>query len=317
MNEKNRAPEAVERLRAELESGFLGFWVKKYRISYILVAAVFFIGLVSLLMIPKESSPSIKFGMVSIVTAYPGTNPVDMDALVTDKLYKEFKDVSGIKKVTSTSVLGLSTIVVELEPEAKTADVISEIRNDIGRARLPADAKSPVVTEIKTDTNRMFTVTLFPKEPGTVDLQKLRDLAKDLKSELEKVSGVESVDFGGTDEYELRIVVPEVSLRSYGLTLDDVANAVRSVHRDAPVGNFEIGNKDYDFRIEGKYSLGREFLDTPVPLPSGKSLRLGDIAQIERKYKDESIREIGFSGESGVRTSVELILNKNDGTSIF
>lgn len=99
--------------------------------------------------------------------------------------------------------------------------------------------------------------------------------------------------------------------------MDDVANAVRSVHRDAPIGNFEVGNKNYDFRIEGKYSQGREFLDTPVPLNSGKSVRLGDIAILERSYKDESIREIGFFGDPGPHVSVELNVNKNDGTSIF
>ena len=43
--------------------------------------------------IPKESSPNIKFGMVAITTSYPGTNPVDMDSLITEKLYKEIKDI--------------------------------------------------------------------------------------------------------------------------------------------------------------------------------------------------------------------------------
>ena len=115
----------------------------------------------SLLLIPKESSPSIKFGMISIMTPFPGTNPVDMDSLVTEKIYKEIKDISGIKKITSTSSLGVSTIVMELQPNAVTSDAIAEVRNNIGRAQLPADAKSPIVTELKTDTNLMFTVALY------------------------------------------------------------------------------------------------------------------------------------------------------------
>ncbi len=287
-------PENIAKIREELESGFLGFWVKKYRISYILVAAVFFIGLMSLLSIPKESSPSIEFGMISITTAYPGTNPVDMDSLVTDKLYKEIKDIDGIKKITSTSSLGISSIVVELEPDAVTNDVLAEVRNNIGRAQLPTDAKDPGVMEVQTDTNRMFTVSLYSEDSAKVDKVKLRGLAQSLKEKVEKVPGIESVDFDGSNAYELRIVVPEETLRSLGLVADDVANAIRSVHRDAPIGNFEVGSKKYDFRIEGKYSEGREFLDTPVPLPSGKSVKLSDIAKLERSYKDKSVREIGF-----------------------
>ncbi len=310
-------PENIAKIREELESGFLGFWVKKYRISYILVAAVLFVGLMSLAVIPKESSPSIKFGMVAITTVYPGTNPVDMDSLVTDKLYKEIKDVDGIKKITSASSLGVSSISIELEPEAKTADVMAEIRNNIGRAQLPTDAKDPTVMEIKTDTNRMFSISLYSQDESKVGIVKLRELAQELKERVEKVSGIESVDFDGSNAYELRIVVPEETLRSLGLVADDVANAIRSVHRDAPVGNFEVGNKKYDFRIEGKYSEGREFLDTPVPLPSGKSVRLSDIAELKRSYKDKSVKEIGFYNDQGPHASVDLVVNKNDGTSIF
>jgi multidrug efflux pump subunit AcrB len=47
----------------------------------------------ALINIPKESSPSIKFGMITITTIYPGTNPNDMDTLVSDKIYKEIKDI--------------------------------------------------------------------------------------------------------------------------------------------------------------------------------------------------------------------------------
>jgi multidrug efflux pump subunit AcrB len=50
-------------------------------------------GIVAVINIPKESSPAIKLGIISISTIYPGTNPIDMDALVTDKIYKEIKDI--------------------------------------------------------------------------------------------------------------------------------------------------------------------------------------------------------------------------------
>lgn len=50
-------------------------------------------GLVAAIAIPKESSPAVKLGIIAISTSYPGTNPIDMDALVTDKIYKEVKDI--------------------------------------------------------------------------------------------------------------------------------------------------------------------------------------------------------------------------------
>ena len=80
-------------LRSRVESGFLGFWIRKYRISYLIVILVMVMGILAVLAIPKESSPSIKLGIISVSTVYLGTNPEDMDSLITDKIYKEVKDI--------------------------------------------------------------------------------------------------------------------------------------------------------------------------------------------------------------------------------
>lgn len=130
-NMLDSVPENIAKIREKLETGFLGFWVRKYRISYLIALAILIMGFVSLSAIPKESSPNIKFGMVMITTVYPGTNPVDMDSLVTTKLYKEVKDIKGIKKVTTSSSLGVSSINIELQPDTDTSAFISEVRNNI------------------------------------------------------------------------------------------------------------------------------------------------------------------------------------------
>lgn len=80
-------------LRSHVESGFLGFWVRKYRISYLIVLLVMVMGLLSAIAIPKESSPSIDLGIIAISTVYPGTNPEDIDSLITEKIYKKIKDI--------------------------------------------------------------------------------------------------------------------------------------------------------------------------------------------------------------------------------
>lgn len=80
-------------LREKITTGFFGFWVRQYRISYLVVITLIIMGGLAVWNIPKESSPSVKLGTISIVTSYPGTSPIDMDALITNKLYKEIKDI--------------------------------------------------------------------------------------------------------------------------------------------------------------------------------------------------------------------------------
>jgi multidrug efflux pump subunit AcrB len=83
----------ADELRKKFTSGFLGFWIRQYRISYLIVITIVIMGMLAAINIRKESSPAVKLGIISIGTVYPGTNPIDIDALVTDKIYKEVKDI--------------------------------------------------------------------------------------------------------------------------------------------------------------------------------------------------------------------------------
>ena len=179
----SQVPESIKRITEKFESGFLGFWIRKYRISYLFIVAIIIMGAAALMAIPKESSPNIKFGMIVISTIYPGTNPADMDALVTEKLYKEVKDNKGSKKITTSSSLGVSSITLELQPETDTTNFMTEVRNNIGRITLPKDAKSPNVIEIKTDTNRLYDATFYSPD-HSVSLDKLRILGQRIKDRL-------------------------------------------------------------------------------------------------------------------------------------
>ena len=147
-----------------------------------MVLTLIIMGGLAIFKIPKESMPSPDLGSIAITTVYPGSSPIDMDSLVTDKIYKEIKDISGIDTITSNSSLGLSNIMVTLEIGANTKDIINDIRNRIGRVVLPSDAKTPTITELKINKNQTFSVFLYPKNEATskallfsqaIELQKL------------------------------------------------------------------------------------------------------------------------------------------------
>lgn len=253
--------------------------------------------------------------MVVISTVYPGTNPVDMDSLVTSKLYKEVKDIKGSKKITTRSSLGISSITMELQPETNTTNFMTEVRNNIGRVTLPKDAKSPNVIEIKTDTNRVYDATFYSPDKS-VSLDKLRILGQKIKDHLSALPEVEKIEYGNTNIYDIRLVFDENQVKAMGLTLDQVAAAIRSYHQDAPIGNFGVGDRNYDFRIGGKFDDAQKFLDVPVTLSSGQAIRVRDIAKIERYYKDTSISRVGFP-KGDAYESVNMTISKNDSPSIF
>ena len=202
-----------------------------------IVFALIVLGAAALVSIQKESEPNIKFGIVSLTTVFPGASPLDVDSLITDKLYKEIKDIEGSKKITSSSSLGVSSIAIELRPETDVAKYINDVRNNIGRVILPTDAKNPNVTELKSASNLLMEVSLYSPN-GSVSLDKLRILGADMKDKLDLLSSIQKVNYGSVLNYDIRVVIDKEVLKGMGISINDISNAIRSFHQDAPIGNF-------------------------------------------------------------------------------
>lgn len=317
---KEKAPEVIvpkriQEIQDGLETGFLGFWIKKYRISYLIVIALFVLGVISMIQIQKESSPNIKFGIISISTVYPGASPVDTDSLITDKIYKEIKDLDGAKKITSSSSLGISNVTIELQPEADVTNFMNDVRNSISRIALPKDAKTPNVIEIKSQSNFVKGVTLYSPDKS-ISLDKLRLLGGEVKDALSLLPSIQKVEYGAVLNYDVQVVFDKETLKGLGITISEVANAIRSFNQDIPIGNFGVGNKNFDFRVSGKLTEQNEILSIPLVLPGGRTIKIGEIAKIERKYADITKNRIGLQGADAYE-SVTMSVSKNESTSIF
>ena len=275
--------------------------------------------------IPKESSPSIKLGMISITTVYLGTNP-------TDKIYKEIKDIKWVDKITSNSSLGISNITITTKTSANVKDVMDDVRNSVNKVVLPSDAKSPIITEIETNTKTAFSVLIY--DPSNKSSQSLLiDRAIKLQKNIKAVNGVESVDLsagwagwrsstiwgggGNNTAYNVNIIIPEDKLSALGLTLSSIAGTIRWFNLDQPIGNFALGDKKYDYRIEWKNKKSLDFLNTPISIPGASQIILGDIARIERKYKSDAINEAIIGSGGNIYHTIWLTINKNDSWNLF
>ena len=146
--------------------------------------------------LPKESSPAIKFGIISITTVDVGVNPQDMDSLVTQKIEQEIKGLDGIKKITSNSALGVSTVTVELTNDAVVSDFLVKVRDKVDKVDLPTEADKPLIQELSTDNTNMFTL-LLTAPADTYSLEYLKDRANDIKKELNGKDPIAIIDING------------------------------------------------------------------------------------------------------------------------
>ncbi len=277
-----------DKLEKDLEKWFFGFWVKRYKVSYLAIFLLIITWLYSLFSIPKETSPDIKFGVIAISTVYPWVSPSDMDNLVTEKIEKEIEDIEGIKKINSTSSVWISSTIVELETWANTRNVLTDIKDSIDKIDLPEDANDTIVQEISTNSDLVFEVLLYGDENKFSNYDLIQK-AQEIKNKLEpKISGLSSIELSSValkgwlrkkaESYEIQILLDKDKLEELSLPIFAVSNAIKSFNKNTPIWNYTIWELNYDFRFEWEIKNIKELENIVIKSENGSKVILKDIA---------------------------------------
>ena len=300
-----------------IENTYFGRWIKNYKISFLVVFLIAAYGLYSLIIVPKESAPTIKFGIVQISTIYPGTNPLDIDDSITSKIEDKVKDLQWIDKINSTSFLWWSNIVITLKNDVSTKDFINEVRTKVDSIVLPQDANKPVVTELWTDNQILSKFILYaPKRYFTMN--QLRWLALDFKEEIKWKWWIVDVSIDGVawdSAYDVSINLDQSRLEELWVSISSVIQQIRAYNQNLPLWNHIINNKSYDYRITNSIESLKDIQDIPINIGT-TYVQLWEIASISRKYKVTS--EIyWWSVNSSGNFAIEMTLFKAPKSNIF
>ena len=256
--------------------------------AIMLVAAFVGFGAVSFTRVGVDLFPEVNPGIVTITTSLDGATPEAIETEISDVLEEQMSGISGIDELTSQSRDGLSLIIAEFDL-AEDIDVKSQdVRDKVSRALadLPRDARSPVVEKFNLGSAPILSVMIS----GPLPIRELTDFADDVvKERLQKISGVGAISIEGGREREIRIWVDGSRLRSYGLTVDDVANAIGSEHVDVPGGRLEAAGRTAEFAIKtkGEVETVAEFEELVISYRAGAPTKLGDVARVEDGLTDE------------------------------
>ncbi|MGA7303493.1 MAG: efflux RND transporter permease subunit, partial [Rhodothermales bacterium] len=264
----------------------------KHRTSVmVLTVALVLGGLVSYLTIPKEATPSIEIPMIVVTTIYPGVSPDDMESLITQEIEQEVQSVNGIKEIRSTSKEGVSTVVVEFDPDVSIEEAYQKVRDkvDIAKKDLPSDVDEPTVEEIDFSEFPIMTINLA----ADYSLAQLKDVAKDLADELETIPSVLKVDLIGGLEREVQVNVNLSALKGYNIAFNDVINAIASENTTIPGGSVDVDRLNYLVRVSGEFSdpdaLRDIIVKAPEAPPGGRQpppIYLRDVADVNFGFKD-------------------------------
>lgn len=319
MNNPNNYSENLEHnldegFKKESKSAF-GFFIKNYRVTYLIIAMIVVVGFFSLFSLPREADPEVKVPYIMVNTVYLGASPVDVEDLVTNKIEEKINNLDNLTKYTSSSNLGFSSIFVEFNAEADLDESFKKLREAVDEAQpqLPQEAEDPVVTEIRMSDFPIVTYSLV----GDYDDGELKSLADDLKGELEDIRDVSKVEIIGGVVREFQVIVDQTKLANFKISLPQVVAAISNNNFNFPAGNIEVDEFKYNVRIQGKIDKGYDLNNLVVTTYQGSPVFLSDIALVKDAYQEKTSQSrIGFPGEDS-RNAISIQIYKKVGGNIL
>lgn len=282
----------------DLKNWFFGFWTKNYKFSFLVFFLLLLSWIFSAYTIPKESSPDIKFWMVSIVVSYPWVSPTDIDNLITEKIEKELQDVDWIKKITQTSSVWISSTSVELYNWIDVRDTITDIKDVVDKIDLPEDANDPIIQEISTMNELMFQALIYWDRKKFDDFT-INTIAKKLQNALEWQKWIISIDvwwannwrnfwwiWGGQNNYEIKVLISKEKMELLGLSINDIAWKIRAFNKNMPIWNYTIWDLNYDFRFEWEFTSIEELENVIIRDNWYSKIKLLDVAEFKKSIQN-------------------------------
>jgi len=269
-------------------------WAINNRTSiYIVTIIITLFGLVSYNNLQKEKFPDIVIPTIFVSTAYPGTSPTEMENLVTRPLEKQIKAVSGVKKITSSSMQDFSLITVEFNTDVKVAEAKQRIKDAVDKAQqdLPKDLpQTPTVGDFEFSDIPV----LFVNISGDFEMDKLKKYADDIRDKIEALPQITRVDIVGALDKEIQVNVDVYKAQVNKVTLYDIVGAIRNENITASGGNIRVGDMSRTIRIDGQFTTPSEIGNIVVKSPTGTPIYIKDVAEVKEGYKDrESFATLG------------------------
>ncbi len=264
------------------------FSVKNSLLVNLLSVFIICVGFVSMVQLRREAFPQVEFDVVTITTAYPGAPAEDVEKLVTTPIEKELKGISGIKEMTSNSEEGLSTIGIEIDPEAREKDkVIDDIERAVDRVKdLPEEIEDdPYIFELSADEFPIIEISVGGDHPEW----ERRKYAEALEDQLLDIDGVASVMRIAWRDKEFWVEVDPDKLQQYHVSMDEISDTLKTRNITLPGGPLTTPSMEYSVRISGEFRTPQEVEDVVIRAnDAGHWLKIKDIARVVDTFEDET-----------------------------
>lgn len=253
----------------------------RFRIPVVALAVALVVaGIQTARVTPLDVFPEFAPPLVEIQTEAPGLSTEEVESLITVPLENALNGTAWLKTIRSKSVLGLSSVVMWFEEgtDLLRARQIVQERLAVEAARLPAVAHPPVMLSPLSSTSRVLKIGVTSKTLSQMDMTLLAKWT--IRPRLMAIPGVANVAIWGQRDRQLQVLVNPASLRTHGVTLNEVVRAAGDACVVSAGGFVDTPNQRLSVRQWSPVQTADELARAVVAFRQGVPLRLGDVAQV-------------------------------------
>ena len=260
--------------------------VRERSITLFLIVLVTIAGIYAFFGLGRAEDPPITVKQMTVITVWPGATAQEIQDQVAEPLEKRLQELKWYDRTETYTRPGMAFITLSLQDKTPPAEVQEEFyqaRKKLGdeSQRLPAGVIGPMINDEFSDV----TFALFAlKAKGEPQRQLVRD-AEGLRQQLLHVPGVKKVNIIGEQAERIYIAFSHDRLATMGLSPQDIFNALNGQNALAAAGAIETRGAQIFIRLDGAFDELQKIRDTPF-VAQGKTLKLSDVATVERGYED-------------------------------
>jgi len=242
-------------------------------------------GIASYFSMGYELIPKFDVNVITVQTIYPGAAPSEVETSVTKVIEDAVSSLENVKKIESKSMESVSVVMITLNTGADVNFLLTDAQRKINAVinDLPDDAETPSLSKFSLDDvaimNLSVTSNLTEKELYNLLDQKIQPV-------FARINGVAKVDLVGGEEREIQVSVKPEKLAGYGLTISQIQQILASSNMDFPTGNIKTQSNQTTIRLSGKFASLDQMRNLPITTPTGTSIRLSDIADVQDGIKE-------------------------------
>jgi len=279
----------------------------------LLMLAIVLAGLVGFKFLPLAALPQVDFPTIQVQTLYPGASPEVMGQTVTAPLERQFGQMSGLQRMSSTSAAGVSLITLQFTL-GQTLDVAEqEVQAAInaGGSLLPTDLPAPpVYAKINPADAPVLTLAITSDTMPLTQVQNIVNTRLALK--ISQVNGVGLVSLSGGQRPAVRIQGDTKLLASYGLGLDSLRTAIAAANVNSAKGSFDGPTRSFTINANDQLVTAEDYKRLIITYKNGAPVRLADVANVV-----DSAENTRLGAWSGKQPAIILNVQRQPGANVI